>query len=81
MQHKALSIQPFTGAYNFELSGNYYSDPGFKEMILSPEMSLFRTGELGFYLLDAYIKDSVDELMILPEVADIERHLKDSFVR
>jgi catechol 2,3-dioxygenase-like lactoylglutathione lyase family enzyme len=77
MEHKAKSIRPFIGAKNFELSRKFYRDLGFEERVLSPDMSLFRTGELGFYLQDAYVKDWVDNSMIFLEVEDVERHRKE----
>jgi hypothetical protein len=72
MEHKAISIRPFIGAKNFELSRNFYRDLGFKESILSSDMSYFRTEGLGFYLQDAYVKDWVDNSMIFLEVEDVE---------
>ena len=50
MEHKAISIRPFIGAKNFELSSKFYKDLGFEEVILFHNMSLFKTGDLGFYL-------------------------------
>ncbi len=74
MEHKAKSIRPFIGARNFELSRKFYRDLGFREIILFPNMSLFTTGELGFYLQDAWVKDWIDNSMIFLEVEDVERH-------
>ncbi len=73
MEHKARSIRPFIGAANFELSRNFYRDLGFQETILSNNMSYFKTGETGFYLQDAYVKDWVDNTMIFLEVDDVNR--------
>jgi hypothetical protein len=77
MEHKAISIRTFIGAKNFEQSRNFYKDLGFQEKILSPEMSLFKTGELGFYLQDAYVQDWVDNSMIFLEVEDVTRFWKE----
>lgn len=77
MQHKALSIRPFIGAQNFELSRNFYRDLGFEESILSPNMSYFKTDGVGFYLQDAYVRDWVDNTMIFMEVDDVDRHWKE----
>jgi hypothetical protein len=77
MEHKAISIRPFIGAKNFEISRNFYRDLGFKESILINNTSLFKTGELGFYLQDAYVKDWVDNSMIFLEVEDVDRYRKD----
>ncbi|HRI22542.1 MAG TPA: glyoxalase [Panacibacter sp.] len=68
MKQKAISIRPFIGAKNFELSRSFYRDLGFEETILSHNMSLFKTGALGFYLQDAYVQDWIDNSMIFLEV-------------
>lgn len=72
MKQNAVSIRPFIGAKNFEQSRNFYQDIGFNETILSPEMSLFEWGELGFYLQDAYVKDWIDNTMIFFEVEHVK---------
>jgi hypothetical protein len=77
MKHKVKSIRPFIGAKNFELSRNFYRDLGFEEIVLFPDMSLFRTGGLGFYLQDAYVKDWVDNTMIFLEVEDVDGYWKE----
>lgn len=77
MEHKAKSIRPFIGAKNFELSRRFYRDLGFEEIVLFPDMSLFRTDGLGFYLQDAYVKDWVDNSMIFLEVDDVDRHWRE----
>ena len=74
MEHKAISIRPFIGAENFELSRSFYRDLGFLESILSNNMSYFKTGGLGFYLQDAYVKDWIDNSMIFLEVDDVDRY-------
>lgn len=74
MKHNAISIRPFIGAKNFEVSRNFYSDLGFEEIILTTNMSYFKTGELGFYLQDAYVQDWVDNTMIFLEVDDVNRY-------
>ena len=71
MEHRTISIRPFIGAKNFELSRSFYRDLGFQETILTPAMSLFRTGQLGFYLQDAFVKDWIDNTMIFLEVEDV----------
>ncbi|MEO7961584.1 MAG: glyoxalase, partial [Ginsengibacter sp.] len=60
MQHKAKSIRPFIGAKDFELSRAFYRDLGFHETVLFQDMSLFKTGEVGFYLQKAYVQDWID---------------------
>ena len=55
MEHKAKSIRPFVGSKNFEQSRSFYRDLGFEEVVLFDNMSLFKTGGVGFYLQDAFI--------------------------
>lgn len=73
MQHNAKSIRPFIGAKNFEVSRNFYRELGFKENVISPNMSFFDSIGLGFYLQDAYVKDWIDNTMVFMEVEDVER--------
>ncbi|KAA2242641.1 glyoxalase [Chitinophaga agrisoli] len=74
MHHQATSIRPFIGARNFDTSRRFYQDLGFEERILGHDMSLFKTGDLGFYLQDAYVKDWIDNTMIFLEVDDVDRY-------
>jgi hypothetical protein len=73
MEHKAKSIRPFIGSENFEISRSFYCDLGFEEKVLFPNMSLFKSGDLGFYLQDGYVKDWIDNLMVFMEVDDVDR--------
>ncbi|MEO6720092.1 MAG: VOC family protein [Ferruginibacter sp.] len=74
MNHKAISIRPFIGAKDYELSRNFYRDLGFQEVVLSPDMCLFKTDQFGFYLQNAYVKDWIDNSMIFLEVDDVDRY-------
>lgn len=74
MQHKVISIRPFIGAKNFELSRNFYRDMGFEEVVLGNNMSYFKTEGIGFYLQDAYVKDWIDNTMVFLEVDDVQRY-------
>ena len=74
MEHKAISIRPFIGAKNFELSRSFYRDLGFEERVLSDNMSYFKTDGLGFYLQDAYVRDWIDNSMIFLEVDNVSRY-------
>jgi len=74
MNQKALSIRPFIGATNFEISRSFYHDLGFEESILSYNMSYFKTQGLGFYLQDAYVKDWIDNTMIFMEVENVDQY-------
>lgn len=77
MIHKAISIRPFIGAEDFELSRSFYRDLGFQETVLKPDMCVFKTGTIAFYLQDAYVKDWIDNTMIFLEVDDAERYWKE----
>jgi catechol 2,3-dioxygenase-like lactoylglutathione lyase family enzyme len=77
MQHKSKSIRPFIGSKNYETSRNFYQDLGFEESIISHDMSYFQSGEMGFYLQDAYVKDWIDNTMIFMEVVDVKRFYKE----
>ena len=74
MKHKAISIRPFIGSKDFELSRSFYRDLGFEESILSPNMSLFKIEQIGFYLQDAYVREWIDNSMIFLEVDDVDRY-------
>lgn len=76
MQHQAKSIRPFIGAKNFEISRNFYHDWGFEETILAHNMSVFKTGNVSFYLQDAYVKDWIDNTMIFLEVENVATYWK-----
>ncbi|WP_284653566.1 glyoxalase [Flavobacterium terrisoli] len=73
MEHNAKSIRPFIGAKDYEISRRFYRDLGFEEVVLSPDMSLFKTEALGFYLQKAYVKDWIDNTMVFMEVDDVKR--------
>jgi len=74
MNHKASSIRPFIGAKDFEISRSFYRDLGFEETSLGAHMSVFKTGNLAFYLQNAYVKDWIDNTMIFIEVDDVVRY-------
>ena len=73
MENKAISIRPFIGAKDFELSRRFYRDLGFEESILSHNMSVFKMDSIAFYLQDADVKDWIDNTMIFLEVEDVDR--------
>lgn len=74
MQHNAVSLRPFIGSKNFEISRSFYRDLGFDEVVLHANMSVFKTGQLAFYLQNAYVKDWIDNTMIFLEVDDVARY-------
>ncbi|PWJ58705.1 hypothetical protein CLV98_10370 [Dyadobacter jejuensis] len=77
MQHHARSIRPFIGAKDYQISRQFYLDFGFKETILSENLSYFSTDNMGFYLQDAYIPEWIDNTMVFMEVADLDRFWDD----
>lgn len=74
MQHNAKALRPFIGAQDYEISRSFYRDLGFEETALGPDMCVFKTGDLAFYLQKAYVKDWIDNTMIFLEVDDVERY-------
>ena len=75
MKPKLKSIRPFLGAKDFNTSRAFYRDLGFEEVVLPPKMALFKKGDFGFYLQDAYVKDWVDNTMVFLEVENVQQHL------
>ena len=76
MNNQALSIRPFIGAKDYEISRSFYKELGFEEIVLSKNLSLFKLDKLGFYLQDANVKEWIDNTMIFLEVDNIEAHLE-----
>jgi hypothetical protein len=77
MQHSAISLRPFIGSKDFQLSRNFYRELGFEEIIIDASMSLFKINGFGFYLQNAYVKDWIDNTMLFLEVDDVERYLEE----
>lgn len=75
MKLNPKSIRPFIGAKDYNLSRQFYQDLGFKEFVISHNMSVFKTGEFAFYLQDYYTKDWVDNTMVFLEVDNVKNHL------
>jgi len=74
MNQKALSIRPFIGAKDFNVSRSFYRDLGFGESILGHNFSYFKMQGLGFYLQDAYVQEWIDNSMIFLEVEDVGKY-------
>ncbi len=74
MNHNAKSIRPFIGARDFQISRKFYQDLGFEETVLAHNFSVFKTGEIAFYLQDYYDKNWIENTMIFLEVDDVERY-------
>lgn len=74
MQHNGKSLRPFIGAKDFNTSRSFYRDLGFEETTLGDGMSVFKTGNLAFYLQNAYVKDWIDNTMLFLEVDSVDRY-------
>jgi len=74
MQHNALSLRPFIGSKDFEVSRAFYRDLGFTEVVISHDMCVFKTGNLAFYLQAYYAKEWIENTMLFLEVDEVERH-------
>jgi len=77
MQHNAKSLRAFIGSKNFDISRSFYRDLGFEEVVISPQMSVFKLGELAFYLQNYYAQEWVDNTMLFLEVDDADRYYKE----
>jgi len=73
MHNTPISIRPFIGAKDYNLSRTFYRHLGFEEIILGDAMCLFSKGSIGFYLQKAYVKDWIDNTMIFLEVDDVKQ--------
>ena len=71
MKLSGKSIRTFIGAKNYTISRNFYNDLGFQEIRIAENMSYFCSGDFGFYLQDAYVKDWIDNSMVFFEVTDL----------
>lgn len=74
MTQQPLSLRPFIGAKDFEISRRFYNDLGFKETVISHDMSVFEMGKLAFYLQAYYIKDWINNTMLFLEVANVDQY-------
>ncbi len=74
MNYQAKSIRTFVGAKNYKESSAFYQALGFKKVVLSPKMSLFKVNEnLAFYLQDYYVRKWCDNSMVFLEVTDLDK--------
>lgn len=74
INQEAKSIRAFIGAKDYDTSRSFYRDLGFEEVVISEKMILFSIKGLSFYLQDYYVKDWIENSMILLEVGDIEEY-------
>jgi hypothetical protein len=74
INQETKSIRTFIGARDYEISRSFYQDLGFEEKVISEKMSLFAIEGLSFYLQDYYVKDWIENSMVLLEVSDVDRY-------
>lgn len=73
---EAVSVRPFLGSADFNISRQFYQFLGFKEVVLEPRLSLFEGYGVHFYLQDAYVKEWIENTMVFVELGDPEVLLK-----
>lgn len=70
-----ISLRPFIGAENYDISKKFYTALGFSEIPISENMTLFKVNDsLGFYLQKAYVKDWIDNTMLFLEVESVSEY-------
>lgn len=77
MQHNIRSIRPFVGAKDFDTSRKFYSEIGFSEKVIAPNLSLFSIDNFSFYLQRYYAKEWIENSVIFVEVDDAKRYHKE----
>ena len=79
MQSKTISIRPFLGSKNYEISRSFYRFLGFEEIEILPNLCLFKTETIAFYLQNAYVKDWIDNTMVFLEMDNLEAYYQKVF--
>jgi hypothetical protein len=70
---EAISIRPFIGSKNFEVSRSFYRSLGFAETAILPDFSVFQLDGLSFYLQDAYVEEWIKNTMLFIEIKNVEK--------
>lgn len=68
MQLQVQSLRTFIGSRDYAASQAFYTDLGFRGHAISPRMSLFEREGHVFYLQDYYVKDWLENTMLIIEV-------------
>ncbi|RYY86156.1 MAG: glyoxalase [Chitinophagaceae bacterium] len=71
MSLSPISIRPFIGSKDYDLSRRFYAAVGFEEVVLFPDMSVFKLGAMSFYLQRYYAAEWVNNTMVFLEVEDV----------
>ena len=72
MLKHAERIRPFLGAKDFEVSRSFYRDIGFRERVLSDDLSAFNLDHVWFYLQRYFVQDWIENSMLFLEVDDLD---------
>jgi len=73
MNYKINSIRPFIGAKDFEVSRAFYKELDFTEVVIDENLSFFGVdGQQGFYLQRYFVKEWVENSMIILSVDNID---------
>lgn len=67
-----ISLRPFIGSKDFEISKAFYKELGFTESSISKDMSRFYRAQFSFYLQDAFVEDWNHNTMLFIEVEDVD---------
>lgn len=82
MEYKSTTIRTFIGAKDYNYAREFYQALGFQEFEIDATMCLIKVNEeLSFYLQDYYVKDWIENSMLLLSVDDIEYCEKDLMER
>ncbi|MGB6151430.1 MAG: glyoxalase [Pricia sp.] len=78
MEYTSTTIRAFIGAKDYTYSREFYRALGFEELEIDATMCLIKVNdELSFYLQDYYVKDWIDNSMLLLTVDNLEACEKD----
>lgn len=70
MELQIQSLRTFIGSLDYAVSRSFYTELGFQEYVISEKMSVFQRDGHVFYLQDYYVKDWLENTMLLIEVDD-----------
>jgi hypothetical protein len=71
MKLEIISLRPFIGSKDFNVSRSFYSCLGFQEIVISDVMSLFTLDQFSFYLQNAYVEDWLKNTMLFIEIKNV----------
>jgi hypothetical protein len=72
MKLDIISIRPFIGSKDFNISRAFYREIGFKESVIADNFSVFHSGKFSFYLQDYYNEDWINNTMLFIEVENVD---------